>query len=216
VKQTHAQPIASAPVRRALLSVSDKTGLVALARALAARQVELLASGGTATALAAEGLAVTQVDAFTKSPEVLGGRVKTLHPRIHAGILAHRGDPEHVRDLTANDFPLVDLVVCNLYPFAAALARGSGRSEMIENIDIGGPTLVRGAAKNADGGVTVLTDPADYAELVAELEKNGGVSLAFRRRAQAKAFRQIAAYDLLIADWIESDLRSGEASGKKP
>jgi len=208
VKLTLAQPVETAPVRRALLSVSDKTGLATLARALAARKVELLASGGTATALAADGLPVTQVDAFTKSPEVLGGRVKTLHPRIHAGILAHRGDPEHVRELEANNFPPIDVVVCNLYPFAAALARSAGRSEMIENIDIGGPTLVRGAAKNADGGVTVLTDPADYAEFVAELEKHGGISLAFRRRAQAKAFRQIAAYDLLIADWVEADLKA--------
>ena len=210
MKQTLAAPVESAPVRRALLSVSDKTGLSTLARALAARKVELVASGGTATALAADGLQVTQVDAFTQSPEVLGGRVKTLHPRIHAGILAHRGDAEHTRDLEANRFPFIDLVVCNLYPFAAALARGAGRSEMVENIDIGGPTLVRAAAKNADGGVTVLTDPADYAELVAELEKHGGIPLAFRRRAQAKAFRQIAAYDLLIAEWVEADLKAGE------
>ncbi len=204
MKLTTAPAVEKAPVRRALLAVSDKTDLVPLAKALAGRKVELLASGGTAASLAKAGIPVTAVEAFTESPEVLGGRVKTLHPRIHAGILAHRGDPEHVRDLEANGYLPIDLVVCNLYPFAAALARGAGRDELVDNIDIGGPTLVRAAAKNADGGVTVLTDPADYAAFQKELE-SGSISLGFRRQAQAKAFRQIAAYDLLIAEWAEAD-----------
>ncbi|MBN1962567.1 MAG: bifunctional phosphoribosylaminoimidazolecarboxamide formyltransferase/IMP cyclohydrolase [Deltaproteobacteria bacterium] len=204
--QTQAQSIHQSPIRRALLSVFNKTGLVELARALAAHNVELLASGGSAKALADAGIKVIQVDAFTQSPEVLGGRVKTLHPRIHAGILAHRGDPSHLADLEKNSYPLIDLVVCNLYPFADVLKKGAPRNELIENIDIGGPTLVRAAAKNADGGMTVLVDPNDYNEFIKELKQTGKISLGLRQKAQAKAFRQVAEYDLLIAKWTEDEL----------
>ena len=213
MKLTQAEAVANAPVRRALLSVFDKTELVTLAQALSAHGVELLASGGSAQALSAAGLPVVQVDAFTQSPEVLGGRVKTLHPRIHAGILAHRGDHEHMRDLEQHAYPAIDLVVCNLYPFAAALARGAERAELVDNIDIGGPTLVRAAAKNADGGVTVLVDPADYPAFLKELESES-ISLAFRRQAQTKAFRHVATYDILIADWAEADLRKTAAGAE--
>ena len=190
-------------VRRALLSVSDKEGVVELARRLAKLDVALVASGGTAAALAEAGVPVTPVEAVTGAREVLGGRVKTLHPAVHAGILADRRDPAHMREMVVAGYEPIDLVVCNLYPFAGTVAAGAPEAEVIENIDIGGPTLIRAAAKNADGGVTVLTDPADYQALVAALEDGPVVPLEHRRRLAARAFGLVTAYDTAISAWMD-------------
>lgn len=188
-------------VRRALLSTYDKEGLVALGQALAALGVELIASGGTARALQAAGIAVLPVEEFTGSPEVLGGRVKTLHPKIHAALLADRRDPVHLFELAALGTVPIDLVVCNLYPFAETVRRGASPAAIIEEIDIGGPTLLRAAAKNADGGVAVLCAPSDYAQVIAELQGQGGLSPTLRRLLAARAFRHVAEYDAAIATW---------------
>jgi phosphoribosylaminoimidazolecarboxamide formyltransferase / IMP cyclohydrolase len=189
-------------IRRALLSVSDKTGLVPFARALAARGVELLSTGGTHKALAAAGIAVTTVEAYTGSPEVMDGRVKTLHPRVHGGILM-RGAVDDA-DLERLGGRPIDLVVVNLYPFAETVAKpGASHAEIIENIDIGGPSMVRSAAKN-HARVTVVTDPADYATVLAEIEAGGAVSEATRRRLAATAFAHTAAYDGRIAAYLSS------------
>ena len=189
------------PIRRALLSVSDKTGLAELGAALARGGVELLSTGGTAAALRAAGLAVTDVADFTGFPEMMDGRVKTLHPKVHGGLLALRDDPGHAASMAEHGIAPIDLVVVNLYPFAATVAKGAARPEIIENIDIGGPSMVRSAAKN-HGFVACLTDPADYATVIAELEADGGTSLATRRRLAAKAFAATAAYDAAIASWF--------------
>ena len=154
------------PIARALLSVHDKTGIVDLAKALAARGVELISSGGTAKTLSDAGLAVNEVAQVTRFPEMLDGRVKTLHPAIHGGLLARRDRPDHLAAIAAQGIAPIDLLVSNLYPFAATVARGAGFDECIENIDIGGPALIRAAAKNHDD-VAVVTDPADYAALLA-------------------------------------------------
>jgi phosphoribosylaminoimidazolecarboxamide formyltransferase/IMP cyclohydrolase len=189
-------------IRRALLSVSDKTGLVPFARALAARGVELLSTGGTHKALGEAGVPVVTVEAYTGSPEVMDGRVKTLHPRVHGGILM-RGAVDDA-DLDRLGGRPIDLVVVNLYPFAETLAKsGSSHQDIIENIDIGGPAMVRSAAKN-HGRVTVVTDPSDYTDLLAELEASGEVSLATRRRLAAKAFAHTSAYDGLVAGYLSS------------
>jgi phosphoribosylaminoimidazolecarboxamide formyltransferase / IMP cyclohydrolase len=194
--------------RRALLSVYDKTGLVAFATGLAELGFELIASGGTARALSGAGLSVTQVDQITGFPEILGGRVKTLHPAVHGGILARR-TPEHLAELAAHHIALTDLVVCNLYPFAATIGRpGVTETEAVEEIDIGGVALLRAAAKNYES-VTVICDPADY-EGVLELLRRGEVPGApgsarhmnDRRRLALKAFRHTAAYDAAIATWL--------------
>jgi len=190
----------SHPIRRALLSVSDKAGLVPLAQALAARGVALVSTGGTAKALADAGLAVTEVATATGFPEMLDGRVKTLHPAIHGGLLARRDRPDHLAALAAHGIGEIDLLVCNLYPFAATMAAGAGREDCVENIDIGGVALIRAAAKNHDF-VAVVTDPADYDALLAEIA-GGGLSLDFRRKLAAKAFAQTAAYDAAIAGWM--------------
>jgi len=186
--------------RRALLSVYDKTGLVEFAAGLAELGFELAASGGTARALSAAGLPVTQVDQVTGFPEILGGRVKTLHPAIHGGILARR-TPEHLAELAAHDIAPVDLVVSNLYPFAATIARpGVTEAEAVEEIDIGGVALLRAAANNYES-VAVLCDPADYADMLAALRADA--LDADRRRALAlKAFRHTAAYDAAISTWL--------------
>ena len=170
-------------VRRALLSVSNKTGLLDLARGLAALGVELIASGGTAGALREAGLAVREVASLTGCPEMLGGRVKTLHPRLHGGILARRDREDDRADLAAQGIDAIDLVVVNLYPFEETVARPEvGREEAIEKIDIGGPSLLRSAAKN-HAFVGVVVDPADYAGLLAELRESGGaLSEPTRRR----------------------------------
>ncbi|MBM4107649.1 MAG: bifunctional phosphoribosylaminoimidazolecarboxamide formyltransferase/IMP cyclohydrolase [Phycisphaerae bacterium] len=194
------------PVKRALLSVSDKTGLVALARALASRGVRLVSTGGTAKALAAAGFDVTPIEAVTGFPEMMDGRVKTLHPKVHGGLLAVRDDPAHLQAMRAHAIDPIDLLCINLYPFERTVACPDvTRDHAIENIDIGGPSMVRSAAKNADW-VAVVTDPADYSALIAELDANAGAtSLATRRRLQAKAFARTAAYDAAIAAWLAGD-----------
>ena len=165
----------SAPVTQALLSVSDKTALVDFARGLARLGIELLSTGGTAQTLARAGIKVTEIGEYTGFPEMLDGRVKTLHPKVHAGILARRDDPAHIAALEMHAIPTIDLVVVNLYPFRETVAKpGCTLDEAIENIDIGGPTLVRAAAKNWQH-VGVVVEPSDYAPLLAELEGNGRV-----------------------------------------
>jgi phosphoribosylaminoimidazolecarboxamide formyltransferase/IMP cyclohydrolase len=198
-------------VAKALFSVSDKAGIADFARRLAKAGVSLIASGGTARDLEEAGVAVRTVEEVTGAAEVLGGRVKTLHPAIHAGILADRRLPAHLTEIEEYGYQPIDLVVCNLYPFEQTLAAGADRDAIIETIDIGGPTLVRAAAKSADGGVTVVVDPADYDEVAEEIDSHGSVSRAFRRRLAAKAFRLIADYDAAIAAWAaDRPLRYGE------
>jgi len=188
-------------VRRALLSVSDKAGLVDLGTALSARGVELVSTGGTAKALREAGLAVRDISDLTGFPEMMDGRVKTLHPMVHGGLLAVRDNPEHAAAMAEHAIGAIDLVVVNLYPFEATVAKGAERDEIIENIDIGGPSMVRSAAKN-HAYVTILTDPADYAALLAELESSGGTTYDFRRRMAAKAYAATAAYDSMISQWF--------------
>jgi len=189
-------------IRRALLSVSDKSGLADLGRELAARGVELVSTGGTAKALREAGLDVKDVSDLTGFPEMMDGRVKTLHPTVHGGLLALRDNPEHVAAMEAHGIGAIDLVVVNLYPFEATVAKGASREEVIENIDIGGPSMVRSAAKN-HGFVTILTDPADYATLVAEMDANeGATTQGFRTRMAGKAYARTAAYDSAIASWF--------------
>ncbi len=194
------------PIRRALLSVSDKRGLLELAGALAARGVHLLASGGTKTALENAGLAVTEVSSYTGQPEILGGRVKTLHPKLHGGILARRDLAEDLAALEAQGIEPIDLVVVNLYPFEATIAKPNVTFEdAVENIDIGGPSLIRGAAKNHPF-VAVLTDPDQYQTLLDQLASNGGTTLAFRRDLARAVFEQTARYDRMIADYLTKTL----------
>jgi phosphoribosylaminoimidazolecarboxamide formyltransferase/IMP cyclohydrolase len=193
------------PIRRALLSVSDKTGLVELAQGLAARSVELLSTGGTAASLREAGIPVTDVSAVTGAPEILDGRVKTLHPGVHGGILARRDLPEHMATLEEHGLPPIDLVVVNLYPFEATLASGANFAACVEKIDVGGPAMIRAAAKNHDG-VAVVVDPADYQALLQEIDATGGVEGAFRRRLAAKAFARTAAYDAAIAAWLAREI----------
>jgi phosphoribosylaminoimidazolecarboxamide formyltransferase/IMP cyclohydrolase len=193
-------------VRRALISVSDKTGLVAFAGFLAERGVEILSTGGTAKALREAGLAVRDVSDYTGFPEIMDGRVKTLHPKIHGGILAVRGEIEHERALREHDIAPIDLVVVNLYPFGATVAKGADFATCIENIDIGGPSLIRGAAKNHDH-VVVVVDPEDYAAVIAEIKKrDGATGIALRRRLAATAFARTGAYDGAIAAWFGEQL----------
>jgi phosphoribosylaminoimidazolecarboxamide formyltransferase / IMP cyclohydrolase len=190
------------PIARALFSASDKTGLVPFAQALAARGVELISTGGTAKALAAAGLKVIEVAEITGFPEMLDGRVKTLHPAIHGGLLARRDDPRHLAALAEHGIGAIDLLAVTLYPFEATVARGASADECIENIDIGGPALIRAAAKN-HGDVVVVTDPADYDEVVAEMSANNGATgLELRRTLASRAYARTAAYDAAIAQWF--------------
>jgi phosphoribosylaminoimidazolecarboxamide formyltransferase/IMP cyclohydrolase len=185
------------PIRTALLSVSDKTGLMRFASALAKRGVTILSSGGTAKALSAEGIPVETVESYTGSPEVMGGRVKTLHPRVHGGILARAGTDD--QDLARIGGKLIDLVVVNLYPFEKVAENPlAGYDELIENIDIGGPSMVRSAAKN-HARVAIVCDPSDYDKVLAEIESSGEVSQLTRRELAAKAFAHTAAYDAAIS-----------------
>lgn len=189
-------------VRRALLSVSDKTGLAELAQALARHGVEMISTGGTAKALRDMGHQVKDVSEHTGFPEMMDGRVKTLHPMVHGGLLALRDNAEHRAAMEAHGIAPIDLVVVNLYPFAQTVVRGAERDEIIENIDIGGPSMVRSAAKN-HGFVAIATDPADYPAVIAELDATGGsTTLATRRRLAAKAFAATATYDSMIANWF--------------
>jgi phosphoribosylaminoimidazolecarboxamide formyltransferase/IMP cyclohydrolase len=195
-----------APIRRALISVSDKTGLDGLARALAARGVEVLSTGGTAAQLREAGLAVREVAEVTGFPEMLDGRVKTLHPLIHGGLLGRRADPAHVAAMAAHGIPAIDLLVVNLYPFEATVARGAGYADCVEMIDIGGPAMIRAAAKN-HADVTVLSDPADYPAFLEEIEAQGGATRAeFRKRMALAAYGRTAAYDAAVSGWLAAAL----------
>ncbi|MFQ3589960.1 MAG: bifunctional phosphoribosylaminoimidazolecarboxamide formyltransferase/IMP cyclohydrolase [Chloracidobacterium sp.] len=199
---------------RALLSVSNKTGLIDFARVLQSHQVELVSTGGTAQALTAAGLTVRDVASVTGFPEMLDGRVKTLHPRIHAGILARRDLPEHLQQLALHDLDCFDLVVVNLYPFADAIARPDVTiEEAIENIDIGGPSLIRAAAKNFQH-VAVVTDPADYDLILAELNNAGGITADTRYRLACKAFAHTARYDAMIADFFANRTDFEQTTGR--
>ncbi len=191
------------PIRRALISVSDKAGLVDFARALAATGVEILSTGGSAKALRDAGIPVVEVSDHTGFPEILDGRVKTLVPQIHGGILARRDLPEHLAQMAAHSIAPIDLVVSNLYPFEATLARGGDFADCIENIDIGGPALTRAAAKNHDF-VAIVTEPSQYEAVMAELAEHGGTGIALRRRLAAAAYARTAAYDAAIATWFAS------------
>jgi len=189
------------PVRRTLVSVFDKTGVDELARGLAALGVTLVSTGSTAAVLRGGGVKVTDVSAVTDFPELLDGRVKTLHPAIHAGILADRSKPEHAAALAEHGIEPIDLVVGNLYPFRQTVAAGGTEAEVIEMIDIGGPTMIRAAAKNA-ASVAVVVSPEDYPALLAEVRERGGTTAATRQRLAARAFAHTAAYDTDVAAWF--------------
>ena len=194
-------------IRRALLSVSDKTGIVDLARALAGHGVQILSTGGTAKLLAGSGIAVREVADYTGFPEIMDGRVKTLHPRVHGGLLGRRGVDDAV--MREHGIDPIDLLVINLYPFAATIAKpGCSYEDAVENIDIGGPAMLRAAAKN-HADVTVLVDPADYAAVLAELAAGGGTTLATRKRLAARCYAHTAAYDTLVSNYLEQ-AQSGE------
>jgi phosphoribosylaminoimidazolecarboxamide formyltransferase/IMP cyclohydrolase len=217
------------PVRRALISVSDKTGLVDFARALAGRGAEILSTGGSARTLREAGIAVREVSEFSGFPEILDGRVKTLVPQVHGGILGRRDLPAHLEQMRAHGIAAIDLVAVNLYPFEATVERGADFAECVENIDIGGPAMIRSAAKN-HAFVAVLTETEHYAEVLAELEEKGGTTLALRRRLAGEAFSRTAAYDAAIATWfagqreerfprrltVSGSLRQGLRYGENP
>jgi phosphoribosylaminoimidazolecarboxamide formyltransferase/IMP cyclohydrolase len=197
-------PLTTMPIRQALISVSDKAGLLDLARGLAKRNVRILSTGGTAKLLADNGIAVTEVADHTGFPEMLDGRVKTLHPKIHGGLLARRDLPAHMAAIEQHGISGIDLLVVNLYPFEATVAKpGCTLEDAIENIDIGGPAMVRSAAKNWQG-VAVLTDPSQYAGVLAEIERDGGVSQATRFSLAVAAFNRISNYDAAISDYLSA------------
>lgn len=194
------------PVSRALLSVSDKTGLLDLARALASHNVELLSTGGTAKAMRDAGLTVTDVSDYTGSPEILDGRVKTLHPKVHGGLLGVRGNPTHESQMATHHIQPIDLVVMNLYPFEATVRSGAEFDMCVENIDIGGPSMLRSSAKN-HAYVTIATSPSQYAMLIEELNTHhGATSLSLRRKFAAQAFALSAAYESAIANYFAGQL----------
>jgi phosphoribosylaminoimidazolecarboxamide formyltransferase/IMP cyclohydrolase len=197
-------------ITRALLSVSDKSGLVEFARALAAHGIELVSTGGTAKALAAAGLKVRDVSDLTGFPEMMDGRLKTLHPKVHGGLLAIRDDREHAAAMQAHGIAPIDLLVVNLYPFEATVQGGADFAHCVENIDIGGPAMIRAAAKN-HADVAVIVDPQDYGPLLAELKAHdGATTLALRRQLAAKAYARTAAYDAAISNWFAGQI--GEAA----
>jgi len=196
-------------IRRALLSVSDKTGLVPLAQTLAAAGVELISTGGTARALREAGLTVKDISEHTGFPEMLDGRVKTLHPKVHGGLLYIRGNETHEAAVRAHDIQPIDLVVVNLYPFEQTVAKANvSLHDAIENIDIGGPSMLRSAAKNHDS-VTVIVDPADYAEVGKQISESGHTTLALRRKLAAKVFARTSAYDGAIAAHLNKEFAAG-------
>ena len=197
-------PVDIIPVRHALLSVSDKTDLVAFARRLAHHDVRLISTGGTARALAEAGLDVTPIDAVTGFPEMMDGRVKTLHPRVHGALLALRDKPEHAAALAEHEITPIDLVCVNLYPFQQTVARADVTDEdAIENIDIGGPAMIRSAAKN-HRHVACVTSAAQYDQLCNDLDRHeGATTFALRRQFAAAAFAHTAAYDTAIAEWMQ-------------
>jgi len=203
---THPVTTNLVPIGRALISVSEKAGLLDLARALVALGVELISTGGTAQVLRTAGLRVRDVAELTGFPEMMDGRVKTLHPMVHGGLLALRDDDEHLLAMAAHGIEPIDLLVANLYPFEATVARGAGAGECIENIDIGGPAMIRAAAKN-HRFVTVVTDPSDYAVLLAELARfDGATSLALRQKLALTAYGRTAAYDAAVSTWMAAAL----------
>jgi phosphoribosylaminoimidazolecarboxamide formyltransferase/IMP cyclohydrolase len=194
------------PVRRALISVSDKAGVVEFAQALARRGVEILSTGGTARTLAEAGIAIREVSDWTGFPEMMDGRVKTLHPKVHGGLLALRDDPAHRAAMEAHDVGAIDLLAVNLYPFEETVRRTADYAACVENIDIGGPAMVRSAAKN-HGYVAVLCDPADFGAVTAVLDdRDGATSLALRKQLAAKAFARTASYDAAISAWFAGEL----------
>jgi phosphoribosylaminoimidazolecarboxamide formyltransferase/IMP cyclohydrolase len=192
-------------ITRALLSVSDKTGLIDFARALAGHGVELISTGGTRKALSDAGLAVRDVSEVTGFPEMMDGRVKTLHPAVHGGLLAIRANSEHAAAMAANGIKPIDLLVVNLYPFEETVAKGADYDTCIENIDIGGPAMIRAAAKN-HADVTVVVEPADYALVRDELAQRQGTTLALRQKLAAKAYARTACYDAAISNWFAAQL----------
>jgi phosphoribosylaminoimidazolecarboxamide formyltransferase / IMP cyclohydrolase len=201
------------PIRRALISVSDKTGMIDFARALAARGIELLSTGGSAHELRAAGLSVRDVADVTGFPEMMDGRVKTLHPAVHGGLLALRDNEEHLAAMEAHGIAPIDLLIVNLYPFEATVAKGADYATCIENIDIGGPAMIRAAAKN-HAFVTVLTDVGDYQALLAELDANDDrTSYAFRQRQAQIAYGRTAAYDAAVSSWMAGAI--GEATPRR-
>jgi phosphoribosylaminoimidazolecarboxamide formyltransferase/IMP cyclohydrolase len=189
------------PVRRALISLSDKSGLEELVTGLARLNVELVSTGGTAARIHELGHQVREISEVTGFPEMMDGRVKTLHPKVHGALLGVRGNAEHEAAMAEHQIAPIDLVVVNLYPFQSTVARGAPREEIIENIDIGGPSMLRSAAKN-HAAVAVVTDPGDYADLLAEMDQHGGTTLELRKRLAAKAYAATAAYDSAIASWF--------------
>jgi phosphoribosylaminoimidazolecarboxamide formyltransferase/IMP cyclohydrolase len=199
------------PIRRALLSVSDKTGLIDFAKGLAGHGVMLISTGGTAKALREAGLAVSDVADITKFPEMMDGRVKTLHPMVHGGLLSLRDKPDHAEAMRLHQIEGIDLLVCNLYPFEQTVARGAGFDETIENIDIGGPAMTRSAAKNHDW-VTVVVDVEDYKSVLDEMAaKNGATTQALRRKLAQRAYARTAAYDAAVSNWFAGELaKDGE------
>jgi phosphoribosylaminoimidazolecarboxamide formyltransferase/IMP cyclohydrolase len=195
-------------VTRALLSVSDKSGLIEFARALSGHGIDLISTGGTAKAIAAAGLKVTDVSELTGFPEMMDGRVKTLHPKVHGGLLAIRGNAEHAQSMQDHGIAPIDLLVVNLYPFEATVDNGAGFEECIEYIDIGGPAMIRAAAKNHDD-VAVVVEPQDYQAVLDQLAANqGATTLILRRRLAAKAYARTAAYDAAISNWFAAQLKT--------
>ncbi|EBA17534.1 bifunctional phosphoribosylaminoimidazolecarboxamide formyltransferase/IMP cyclohydrolase [Roseobacter sp. SK209-2-6] len=194
------------PIRRALLSVSDKTGLIDLGKALAERGVELLSTGGSAKSLREAGLTVKDVSEVTGFPEMMDGRVKTLHPKVHGGLLALRGNADHVKAMEEHDIGPIDLLVVNLYPFEETVAKGADYDTCIENIDIGGPAMIRAAAKN-HGDVTVVVDVQDYDKLLGDMDQHGGATCPkFRRKLAQVAYARTAAYDAAVSTWLAGAL----------
>ena len=192
-------------MKRALISVSDKTGIVEFAKELSSLGYEIISTGGTKKSLDEAGIKTIGISDVTKFPEMMDGRVKTLHPNVHGGLLCVRDNPQHMKDLVDNHIELIDMVVVNLYPFKETLKKGGTHEELIENIDIGGPSMLRSAAKNHKF-VTVCVDPADYQRVLDEVRANGDTTLEFRCELAAKVFRTTAAYDALIANYLTSKL----------
>jgi phosphoribosylaminoimidazolecarboxamide formyltransferase / IMP cyclohydrolase len=190
-------------IRRALISVSDKTGLIDFAQALLAQDIEIVSTGGTSKALRAAGIAARDVSDITNFPEIMDGRVKTLHPAVHGGLLAIAENENHIQAMNKNGIDFIDLLVVNLYPFEKTMISGAHAAEIIENIDIGGPAMIRAAAKNFER-VTVVVDPSDYKTVLSEIKSNGrSTSLATRRSLAGKAYARTAAYDTAIARWFD-------------
>ena len=203
------------PIRRALISVSDKTGLIILANALSSAGIILLSTGGTAKALREAGFEVTDVSDVTGFPEIMDGRVKTLHPSIHGGLLAKRDSQAHMSAINEHHIEPIDLLVVNLYPFEQVVAGNPTIQTAIENIDIGGPAMIRASAKNHDF-VTVITDPEQYPALIEALSVSSGTSLAYRRALAQQAFARTSSYDHAINCWMASHLETGEYAKSEP